>query len=87
MHVIYEGVMPLNVKLILYRFVYEEGIFSIDTLNDRIFNFPFGRSELKNKPSKRIEQAHLRGTSKLPFSGSTMYTHVLHDRGSLYKQA
>ena len=53
MHVIFEGVMPLNVRLMLHRFVYEEGLFSLATLNDRLFNFPYGRSELRNKPSKK----------------------------------
>ena len=70
MHVLYEGVMPLNVRQMLHRFVYEEHLFSIETLNDRIMSFPYARSELRNKPSKPIEQRHLRGTSKLPFSGN-----------------
>ena len=72
MHVLYEGVMPLNMRLMLNRFVFEEGLFSLETLNHRIFSFPYSRHEAKNKPPKRIEQGHLRGSSTMPFSGNAV---------------
>ena len=69
MHVLYEGVLPLNVKLMLHRFISEEHLFTLKTLNDRIFSFSYGRNEARNKPSKCIEQGHLDGSKRLPFSG------------------
>lgn len=70
MHVLYEGVLPLNVRHMLHRFVCEEKLFSLQALHDRIVSFPYGRYEARNKPPKRIEITHLKGASKLPFSGT-----------------
>ena len=69
MHVIYEGVLPLNIKLMLERFICTDKIFSLQFLNDRIASFIWGRHEVKNKPTKMLQVAHLQGTTKLPFSG------------------
>ena len=70
MHVLYEGVLPLNIRLMLGKFVLTDKLFTLQQLNDRISSFPWGRSEVKNKPTKTIELVHLHGTSKLPFSGT-----------------
>lgn len=39
MHVLLEGVIPLETKLMLSVFIYEEKYFSLRFLNDRIQNF------------------------------------------------
>lgn len=69
MHVIYEGVLPLNLRLLLKKLVCDEHRLTIDTLNERMKSFSYGRNESRNKPSKFIEKGHLIGTRKLPFSG------------------
>ena len=74
MHVLYEGVLPLEVKLLLYQLVFEEHIFTLESLNERFSSFLYGRHEVKNDLPKRIEQQHLRGISKLPLSGIRLFT-------------
>lgn len=73
MHVLYEGVLPLNIRLMLGKFVLTEKFFSLQELNNRISSFIWGRYEVKNKPTKTLELAHLQGTTKLPFSGMCLY--------------
>lgn len=70
MHVLYEGVFPLHVRLLLKKLIYEDQFFTLDNLNERIKSFVYGRNESRNKPSKCIEKGHLIGTRKLPFSGT-----------------
>lgn len=72
MHVIYEGVLPLEIRLLLSKIVNEEHLFTLDSLNERFSSFPYGRNEVKNKLPRRIEQRHLKGTNKLPLSGIIM---------------
>ena len=69
MHILFEGVIPLETKLMLYVFIYEKKYFTLDQLNDRIKNFCYGRSEARNKMPKPIESAHLLPDGKLRLSG------------------
>lgn len=55
MHDVLEGVAPLEVKLMLRHFIYEEKCFSLELLNERIAAFDYGyENEKKNKPSAII---------------------------------
>lgn len=67
MHVILEGVLNLEAQLLLSLLV-RENYFTLDFLNERIANFPYGRSEKRNKPPRAFTSANLSG-SKLPLSG------------------
>ena len=49
MHVLLEGVLPLNVRLMLGSFI-NDGLFTIDELNDHVKSFEYGRVETKTKP-------------------------------------
>ena len=69
MHVILEGVLPLEVKLMLTFFIKHKKYFSIDCLNDRISNFIYGRSEAKNKPPKKFTTKTFSEEGKLRLSG------------------
>ena len=40
MHILFEGVLQLNVRLMLDKFVNQEKLFSLDESNDRIASFP-----------------------------------------------
>ncbi|KAA0712534.1 hypothetical protein E1301_Tti019070 [Triplophysa tibetana] len=51
MHDVLEGVAPLEVKLMLRHFIYEEKRFSLEQLNERIAGFGYGYENQKNKPS------------------------------------
>lgn len=53
MHVLFEGVVPLELKLMLQEFV-KKKYFDGDFLNSRIENFTYGKKEQRNKPPKDI---------------------------------
>ena len=69
MHVLFEGVLIMEIKLMLQKFIGEDKFFSLHTFNVRVSNFVYGRVEARNKPPKRFEEVHVNGTSKLPLSG------------------
>ncbi len=54
MHDVLGGVAPLEVKLMLRHFIYEEKCFSLELLNERIAAFDYGYENQKNKPSAII---------------------------------
>ena len=51
MHDVLEGVAPLEVKLLLRQLIYEDNLFTLEQLNDRISSFDYGYMNEKNKPS------------------------------------
>lgn len=51
MHVLLEGVVPYEVKLMLVYFIAERKLFTCELLNDRIDCFPYSNHESKDKPS------------------------------------
>lgn len=83
MHVILEGILPLETRLMLAGFI-EDNFLNLEMLNDRIQNFSYGLTEARNKPPKPFDKAHLMGPKpKLRLSGlfsricdaSCMYMH------------
>ena len=72
MHVILEGVLNLETRLLLSFFVNDEKLFTLDFLNQRITHFPYGRSEKRNKPPCKLTNANL-CVSKMPLSGICLY--------------
>ena len=50
MHVLLEGVVPLNSGLFLHHVIVEEGHISVDTLNRKLRSFPYGYYESDKKP-------------------------------------
>ena len=70
MHVLFEGVLHLEIQLMLKHFIQEEHYFSLDALNARIENFAYGRTESKNKPPKSFSLAHVSSRGKLPLSAN-----------------
>ncbi len=50
MHLLFEGVLPYEVKLMLQTFIRTEKYFSLAYLNQRIENFPYATTELLDKP-------------------------------------
>ena len=67
MHVLLEGVVPLELKLMLYEFVNKK-YFDVEFLNSRIENFTYGKKEQRNKPPKGIT---LEGNIRL--SGNSLH--------------
>ena len=69
MHVVLEGVLAMEVKLMLSNFL-ENGLLSLEQLNERMLNFTYGRTEAKNKPPKPFQMSHFTATTqKLHLSG------------------
>ena len=77
MHVLFEGVLSLEVRLMLKHFILEK-FFTLDTLNSRIKNFAYGRKEAMNKPPKSFSSGHITGKGKLPLSGIVPHMHALY---------
>jgi len=69
MHVLLEGALPMEIKLMLNAFIYEKKYFSLTLLNNHIGSFTYGRTEARTKPPKQIEPKHITGEAKLPLSG------------------
>lgn len=68
MHVLFEGVLPMETKLMLSSFM-EDGFITLNLLNQRISHFTYGRVEARNKPPKEFQKTHFTGTgSKLHLS-------------------
>lgn len=58
MHILLEGVLPLEIKLLLYHFTSVAKFFTLQHFNARLASFLFGYSSGTSKPSK-IEVNHL----------------------------
>ena len=67
MHVLFEGVLPLETKLMLNSFM-GDGYITLELLNQRVCHFACGRSEAKNIPPKEFQKVNFTGTSKLRLS-------------------
>ncbi|XP_038580037.1 uncharacterized protein LOC119906766 [Micropterus salmoides] len=52
MHDVLEGVAPLEVKLLLRHYIFEEKLLCLEQLNERIASYDYGYSNTKNKPSE-----------------------------------
>lgn len=69
MHVILEGVLPRNCRLLLHYCIVDRKYFSINYLNKTISDFGFGDHEKMNRP-RPIDRERLIGNSdKLGQSG------------------
>ena len=51
MHVLFEGVLPYELSLMIRQFISDDKLFTLDELNDYIQCFPYSPLETKDKPS------------------------------------
>lgn len=79
MHVLLEGVVPLELKLILQEFV--KKYFNVEFLNSRIDNFTYGTKEQRNKPPKDIV---IEGSFRLSGKLQAHYGDSVLNRAHLY---
>ena len=56
----------------LKHFIHDEHYFS---LNARLENFAYGRTEVRNRPPKAFSVGHITGQGKLPLSGKHNFNH------------
>ena len=69
MHLLFEGVVPFEIKLMLKVFIYEKCYLDLDLLNSRLSSFVYGRSESRTKPPKEFVRRKITGDSSLGLSG------------------
>lgn len=69
MHDQLEGVLPLQIKLLLKKCIREDEYFTLETLNDRITTFDYGSPEMSNKPSAIKSQALSNDSASLSQTG------------------
>lgn len=63
MHYLLEGIVPLEIKIVLNYYIFEKNYFSIDFLNQRIHAFRYGCIEIKNKPSANFTDEIIKSNS------------------------
>lgn len=61
MHDILEGIAPMEVKLVLCKFIYDDHFFTLSDFNTFLSSHNYGFCDAKNKPSLILEST-LRGT-------------------------
>ncbi len=74
MHDLLEGVVPLEMKLLLTYLVDDAKCFSIATLNDRLSQFDFGYSEKSDTPTEIDIRVVKNADTKIRESASKMWT-------------
>lgn len=73
MHLLLEGVVSYELRILLYHFVHVEKYFTLRWLNARIVSFPYGYLESGSKPEK-IDAAHINGDGKIKQTSASMLT-------------
>ena len=72
MHLLLEGVVPYEVKLMLKEFIETEGYFTLDTLNDSIQHCPYTAEEMRDKPTTIDRHVLMSNDSKLKQTAEQM---------------
>jgi hypothetical protein len=73
MHVLFEGVIPYEMKLLLTEFVSHKKYFTISYLNERINCFQYSPDESADKPNSLRDELFKPGsTYKFHYSGNVM---------------
>ena len=68
MHIILEGTLPLEVKLMLTSFIIKDKKYFDIQFNDRVSKFYYGRTESRNKPPKEFTVKSFSADGKLYLS-------------------
>ena len=78
MHDQLEGVLPLEIKLLLQKYITVDKYLTLDVLNERIAGFSYPLVDASNKPSLIKQQAFCSDSASLSQSGEgIMHTSVL----------
>lgn len=74
MHIVLEGVLPIETKMLL-NYCIDENFFSLHLLNESICHFSYGRKEAATKVPREISKKDLSmagGSLKLHLSGMSV---------------
>lgn len=69
MHVLLEGAVTFEIKLLLKVFIYDKKYCELGILNERLSSFLYGRNESRTKPPKGFEVNQILRDSSLNLSG------------------
>lgn len=64
MHDLLEGLLPMEIKLVLQYYVIEKKYFTVEFLNESINLFKYGQTERKNKPGSNFTIPMLQGKNQ-----------------------
>lgn len=73
MHLLLEGIVPYEFRIMLYHFVHVEKYFTLRWLNARLSSFSYSYLEAGSKPEKILSN-HLSGTGKIKQTSAAMLT-------------
>lgn len=76
MHILFEGVVPYELGLLLKEFICRQHYFSEELLNERIDCFNYTSDEKRDKPTKINIAASLRQSGKS--ISNSLYNHIEH---------
>ena len=69
MHDQLEGVLPLEVKILLQKYIQEENYFTLEIVNDRLERLWYPQSDASNKPSPIKPQSLANNSMRISQSG------------------
>ena len=69
MHDQLEGVLPLEIKMLLRKVIQVDHLITLDALNERIATFQYGPVDQKNKPSPLKQQIFTSDAATLSQTG------------------
>lgn len=78
MHVLFEGVVPLETKLLLRVLIDEKKFLTLSTLNQRMASFNYGYMDCKNQPSQIARETINGREAKLKQSGNYKIINTVH---------
>ena len=71
MHVLFEGVLSMEVQMLITSYIKIKKVLTLATLNERLEAFDFGPNESKNRPPKPFKENDFASfTTKLHLSGT-----------------
>ena len=69
MHIILEGTLPLEIKVMFTSFIEDKKYFDVLFLNDHVSKLYYGKTESRNKPPKEFTIKSFSTDGKLHLSG------------------
>jgi hypothetical protein len=82
MHDQLEGVLPLELKMLLFRYIQSDKMVTLTTINERIASFDHGLADATNKPSPLKDQVFSSNSASISQTGILcLYTVHMFIRG------
>ncbi|CAB4035128.1 Hypothetical predicted protein, partial [Paramuricea clavata] len=73
MHDQLEGVLPLELKMLLFKYIQSDKMVTLTTINERIASFDYGLADATNKPSPLKDQVFSSNSASISQTASQMW--------------